>query len=175
MVTHWAVDDAAGHREIQIVAPPRPGQDRVPLRGLARNFQLDDEKVDERIRWWQKAGLTDQDGTMIEAAQKVMGTADLDSLKPVLLSIDTAAVRVRRVLGQLIDSERKTIPISPVDSVASFQVGARTPCATPHRSKSANRTQSINEPTSGRSARSCTSSSPEYPFTRRRRLRGCSP
>ena len=78
-----------------------------------RNFQLDDPKVDERIRWWQKAGLTDQDGTMIEAAQRTMGTADIDSLKPVLLSIDVAAVRVRRVLGQLIDAEKKAvIPIA---------------------------------------------------------------
>jgi vanillate O-demethylase monooxygenase subunit len=72
-----------------------------------RNFQLDDEKVDERIRWWQKAGLTDQDGTMIEAVQRVMGTDDLDSLSPVLLSIDIAAVRVRRVLGQLIAKEQE--------------------------------------------------------------------
>lgn len=77
-----------------------------------RNFQLDDPEVDERIRWWQKAGLTDQDGTMIEAAQEVMGTPDLDSLKPVLLSIDTAAVRVRRVLGKLIESEKPAIAIN---------------------------------------------------------------
>lgn len=84
-----------------------------------RNFSLDDEKVDERIRWWQKAGLTDQDGTMIEAAQAVMGTADLDSLKPVLLSIDVAAVRVRRVLGALIDGQRKSIAISPVAPAAT--------------------------------------------------------
>jgi vanillate O-demethylase monooxygenase subunit len=72
-----------------------------------RNFQLDDEKVDERIRWWQKAGLTDQDGAMIEAAQRVMGTDDFESLSPVLLSIDIAAVRVRRVLGQLIAKEQE--------------------------------------------------------------------
>ncbi|HVZ46525.1 MAG TPA: aromatic ring-hydroxylating dioxygenase subunit alpha [Ramlibacter sp.] len=71
-----------------------------------RNFRLDDESIDERIRWWQKAGLTEQDGAMIEACQSVMGTADLESLHPVLFSIDAAAVRVRRVLGNLIDRER---------------------------------------------------------------------
>lgn len=70
-----------------------------------RNFLLDDEQVDERIRWWQKAGLTDQDGGMIEAVQRTMGTPDLDSLRPVLFSIDAAAVRVRRVLAGLIDTE----------------------------------------------------------------------
>ena len=84
-----------------------------------RNFSLDDEKVDERIRWWQKAGLTDQDGTMIEATQQVMGTADLDALKPVLLSIDVAAVRVRRVLKALIEGELTSIPISPVAPAAT--------------------------------------------------------
>lgn len=81
-----------------------------------RNFRLDDPTVDERIRWWQKTGLTDQDGAMIEAAQQVMGTADLDSLRPVLLSIDTAAVRVRRVLAGLIDSERKAAAVAAAAS-----------------------------------------------------------
>ena len=80
-----------------------------------RNFKLDDVKVDERIRWWRKAGLTDQDGTMIEATQRAMGTADLDSLKPVLLSIDVAAVKVRRMLAQLIESEKKTIEFKVAD------------------------------------------------------------
>jgi vanillate O-demethylase monooxygenase subunit len=75
-----------------------------------RNFSLDDLRVDERIRRWQKLGLTEQDGTMIEAVQKKMGTADLDSLRPVMFSIDTAAVRVRRVLANLIRQEQeKTI------------------------------------------------------------------
>lgn len=73
-----------------------------------RNFQLDDESVDDRIRWWQKAGLAEQDGPMIEAAQRVMGTADLDSLKPVLLSVDVAAVRVRRLLAQLVKAEAQS-------------------------------------------------------------------
>jgi phenylpropionate dioxygenase-like ring-hydroxylating dioxygenase large terminal subunit len=71
-----------------------------------RNFQLDDLRVDERTRRWQKSGLTDQDGPMIEACQETMGTTtDLMSLRPVLLSIDAAAVRVRLVLAKLIEEE----------------------------------------------------------------------
>jgi vanillate O-demethylase monooxygenase subunit len=74
-----------------------------------RNFSLDDEEVDERIRWWQKTGLTEQDGGMIEAVQRVMGTPELDALKPLLLSIDSAAVRVRRMLSRLIDAESEAV------------------------------------------------------------------
>ncbi len=72
-----------------------------------RNFQLDDPRVDERIRGWQQSGLTEQDGTMIEAVQQAMGTPDLDALKPALFSIDTAAVRVRRVLAKLIEADER--------------------------------------------------------------------
>lgn len=71
-----------------------------------RNFSLDDVRVDQRTRRWQKLGLTDQDGPIIEACQANMGEeTDLNKLGPVLFSIDTAAVRVRRVLEKLIRSE----------------------------------------------------------------------
>ena len=66
-----------------------------------RSFRLDDEAIDEQIRRWQKTGLAGQDGTMLEAVQRVMGTRDLDSMHPALLSIDPAAVRVRQALKRL--------------------------------------------------------------------------
>lgn len=66
-----------------------------------RSFRLEDAAIDEQIRRWQKTGLAEQDGAMLEAVQQAMGTHDLDSLHPVLLSIDPAAVRVRQALKQL--------------------------------------------------------------------------
>jgi vanillate O-demethylase monooxygenase subunit len=72
-----------------------------------RNFAIDDPAADERSRRWQQLGLTLQDGPMIEAVQKNMGTSDLISLRPFLFSIDAAAVRVRRTLARLIDAEVK--------------------------------------------------------------------
>ena len=42
---------------------------------------------------------------MIEAVQKNMGTTDLDSLQPVMLSTDGGPVRARRMLKQLIAQE----------------------------------------------------------------------
>ncbi len=72
-----------------------------------RNFQLDDVRVDERIRRWQKLGLSDQDKPMIEACQQMMGdVTNLNSLKPLLFSIDTAAVRVRRQVQSLLQDEQ---------------------------------------------------------------------
>ncbi len=81
-----------------------------------RNFQLDDPVVDERVRKWQKSGLTDQDGAMIEACQERMGTSDIESLKPVLFSIDSAAVRVRRALAKLIVEERQQVSAASQES-----------------------------------------------------------
>ena len=72
-----------------------------------RNFAFDDPEADARSRWWQENGLTLQDGPMIEAVQRTMGTSDLNALKPYLFSIDAAAVRVRRSLARLIEAERQ--------------------------------------------------------------------
>jgi phenylpropionate dioxygenase-like ring-hydroxylating dioxygenase large terminal subunit len=67
-----------------------------------RNFLIDDPEVDERTRRWQKLGLTDQDGPMIEACQARMGKrTDLMAMGPALFPFDEAAVRVRRVMSSL--------------------------------------------------------------------------
>jgi len=85
-----------------------------------RDFKLDDVLLDERTRMWQQSGLSEQDGPMIEAVQKAMGTAtDLNSLKPVLFSIDAAAVRVRRVLAKLIKEESESSKVVPRGSGAA--------------------------------------------------------
>mgnify|MGYP005811503919 CR=1 FL=1 len=70
-----------------------------------RNFETESADVDARIRRWQQHGLVGQDGAMIEAVQETMGTTDLDSLSPALFAIDTAAVRVRRRLAELVAEE----------------------------------------------------------------------
>jgi vanillate O-demethylase monooxygenase subunit len=47
---------------------------------------------------------------MIEAVQSMMGTPDLDALSPVLLTSDAAAVRARRMMKSLIETEREKSP-----------------------------------------------------------------
>ncbi|MES2911875.1 MAG: aromatic ring-hydroxylating dioxygenase subunit alpha [Pseudomonadota bacterium] len=71
----------------------------------SRNYLVDDPKADLETQHWQQLGFHEQDKPMLEAVQQMMGTTDLDSLQPVLLSSDAAAVRVRRMMKQLMKAE----------------------------------------------------------------------
>ena len=70
-----------------------------------RNYLLHDSTCDEHVREWHRVGFGEQDKPMVEAVQKMMSTADLGSLRPVLLYVDSAAVRARKVLAKLIHDE----------------------------------------------------------------------
>lgn len=73
----------------------------------ARNRFLDDERVAEAHFKLTDDAFRYEDEPMIEAQQRSMGaTSDLMSLKPVLLGVDAAPVRARRLLAKLIDAER---------------------------------------------------------------------
>ena len=67
----------------------------------SRNYRQDDPLEDEAIREWHGIGFGEQDKPMIESVQRMMGDHDLMSLKPILLPVDTAAVRARRVMDSL--------------------------------------------------------------------------
>ena len=71
----------------------------------SRNYLLDDPKADQETTNWQQVGFHEQDKPMLEAVQQRMGTTDLDALRPVLLSSDLAAIRVRRILKELMAEE----------------------------------------------------------------------
>ncbi len=66
-----------------------------------RNYRVNDKEMDEAIAKWQSGGFGEQDRQMLQAIQREMNTSDLISLKLVLLPIDGAAMRARRVLPQL--------------------------------------------------------------------------
>jgi len=72
----------------------------------ARNFCLGDDKVSEMMAAQFAHAFETEDEPMIQAVAENMGTNDLMSLKPVLLPSDAAAIRVRRMIGQLRDKER---------------------------------------------------------------------
>jgi phenylpropionate dioxygenase-like ring-hydroxylating dioxygenase large terminal subunit len=54
-----------------------------------------------------------EDGPMIEAQQRHIGSRDFWSLKPALLPIDSGAVRARRVLERLIEAETHRLDAEP--------------------------------------------------------------
>lgn len=68
---------------------------------LSRDFDLENEKLDEVARGLIKLAFEQQDKPIIEAQQRMMGTPDLFSLRPVLLETDAATVRARRALDRL--------------------------------------------------------------------------
>ena len=75
--------------------------------GSRRNWGVEDAELNRMKLQGTIAAFADEDKPIIEAVQKEMGTTDLWSLKPVLLSSDPAAVRARRTLTQLIVNEAR--------------------------------------------------------------------
>lgn len=70
-----------------------------------RNWLVADAELNRMKLEGTVAAFSTEDKPIIEAAQEEMGTTDLWSLKPVLLSGDPAPVRARRLLAQLIETE----------------------------------------------------------------------
>jgi len=66
--------------------------------------------------------FTNEDGPMMEACERYMGTTDLLSLKPAFLQVDPSAVRARRTLSRLIKAEAGESPPS-TESQAHAQDG----------------------------------------------------
>ena len=60
----------------------------------------------------QKIVFSTEDKPMFEACQELMGTTDLWSLNPLLLSSDAAAVRARRVVDRIIRQENEATQTS---------------------------------------------------------------
>jgi vanillate O-demethylase monooxygenase subunit len=71
-----------------------------------RQFKTDDSDFNSMLCELITAAFRDEDKPMLEKQQANMGTADLWVLKPMLLSIDAAAARARRILERLIDAPR---------------------------------------------------------------------
>jgi len=79
--------------------------------GNSRTYGIGDLSADARIREWQRIGFNEQDKPMLEAQQQNVGDMDLMDLKPVLLATDAGAVRIRRVLKSMIESEVDEIAV----------------------------------------------------------------
>lgn len=71
----------------------------------SRNQRPDDEELSANIAVQLKRAFATEDEPMIEDQQLNLGGAELMSLNPVILQSDNAAVRVRRMMSQMIKSE----------------------------------------------------------------------
>jgi phenylpropionate dioxygenase-like ring-hydroxylating dioxygenase large terminal subunit len=74
--------------------------------GNTRNFHRGDAAYNQMIGQITSRIFAEEDKPMVEAQQSRMGTADLMALRPILLPIDTGAIRARRLLAGLIAAEQ---------------------------------------------------------------------
>jgi phenylpropionate dioxygenase-like ring-hydroxylating dioxygenase large terminal subunit len=88
----------------------------------SRNYRLDDPEADEETNRWQQMGFHEQDKPMIEGVQQRMGGANLQSMNPILLETDAAAMRARRVLAKLIEQETQTAQLAAQGASATIPI-----------------------------------------------------
>lgn len=73
----------------------------------ARRFLVGDPAIDQVLKDIIANQFLGEDKPILEAQQKMMGTTDLFSLKPISLPQDVAAVRVRRKIGAMYAEENQ--------------------------------------------------------------------
>lgn len=79
----------------------------------SRDYAVGDPDADQNIRNWQKQGFTEEDKPMLEAQQRCIRDDDIMTLGPVLLPTDAAAIRVRRILANMMKAEG--LPSAPAE------------------------------------------------------------
>lgn len=72
----------------------------------ARDFKLGDAEFSTRLQAAIQSAFETEDGPMIEAQYRYMYGQPLEDLRPVLLATDSASMRARRVLAQLIKAQQ---------------------------------------------------------------------
>ena len=92
----------------------------------SRNYEVNSPETDARVRRILDKVFGSEDRPMIEAQQKMIGSAELMDLRPVLLPTDKASVLVRRRLAKLIAKERlvpeeSSVPAHPTSVSATTQ------------------------------------------------------
>jgi len=74
---------------------------------MGRHVALDDAELHAGMMAFVRQAFEQEDEPMIAACQEQMGTTDLLSLRPVLLTTDVATMKARRRLQALIDGEQR--------------------------------------------------------------------
>lgn len=98
---------------------------------FARDYALEDEKVDDFWHEAIKVAFEEQDKNMFESQQRLMGDRTFEELDPIIIAPDAAAMRARRVLAKLIADENNGLPVkldsrggSPLDLLKTHKESA---------------------------------------------------
>jgi phenylpropionate dioxygenase-like ring-hydroxylating dioxygenase large terminal subunit len=73
---------------------------------ITRKFNVEDRAFNQMLGTAISNAFSSEDKPMLEKQQASIGSAEFWSLNPVLLNIDSGAVKVRRLLSQMIDKEQ---------------------------------------------------------------------
>ena len=120
-VIHWHPGQVIGFEEYIVASgEPFPERTDMPFAHMAtpandtqthyffclsRTFEIDNVAMDEEIRKFQRNVIDQEDSKMLAAVDRNMGGRDLIESKPLFLSIDAGAMRVRKMMDRLLASD----------------------------------------------------------------------
>lgn len=87
------------------IATPESTEKTHYFASISRNYELDNAALDAHMRNMQYHPVATQDSPMLEAVQNRMSGNDFWSMRPVLLPVDAAPVKVRRIMERLLKEE----------------------------------------------------------------------
>lgn len=99
-----APEDGPASRQAHLLTPETAHTSHLFWK-WARDFRLEDEELSVRLQASLQTAFETEDEPMIESQSHHMAGRSLDEMKPVLLTTDSAALRARRVLKQLINQQ----------------------------------------------------------------------
>jgi phenylpropionate dioxygenase-like ring-hydroxylating dioxygenase large terminal subunit len=80
----------------------------------SRNYRVDDANFNKLFATGLRAAFEHEDKPMIEAQQRRIGNVDFLDQHPALLAIDSASMKVRRILSQMIKAESVAAASEPL-------------------------------------------------------------
>jgi phenylpropionate dioxygenase-like ring-hydroxylating dioxygenase large terminal subunit len=98
-------EDAAMKNTNAHILTPETATSSHYFYAATRNYRVDDSGLNEMLAKTRDHIFGTEDKPMIELIQQRMGTRDFWDMKPLLFSIDTGPVRVRRKLKKRIEAE----------------------------------------------------------------------
>lgn len=76
---------------------------------IARNFDIENQALDDNIRQGTEYAFVHEDEVILEAVQEAMGDREFWSMRPALIQADAPAVELRRALDRMIADEQAVL------------------------------------------------------------------
>ncbi|BEP38585.1 aromatic ring-hydroxylating dioxygenase subunit alpha (plasmid) [Variovorax sp. V59] len=102
-------DDGAWFFGIHLLTPETESTTHYHFASARPPGSVVDPDLDAELARCRRIAFADQDKPVVEAQQRVVGTQEFWSMKPVLLPVDAGPVRMRRSMERLIAEESKGV------------------------------------------------------------------